>query len=62
MPIVHKKWEDFDEHDRGWSMMDKESYERACRELDDMTAKMQAEMPRENFLVLIKDMGHDWVD
>ena len=62
MPLIHHNWEDFDEHDRGWSMMDKESHEMACRELDAMAEKMQAEMPRDDFLALIKDMGHEWVD
>jgi hypothetical protein len=62
MPINHDKWEDLDEHDRGWSMMDRESYEKACRELDEMAAKMPAEIPSDDFLALIKDMGHEWVD
>lgn len=62
MVVRAKKWEDFDEHDRGWSMHDKESYERALAELNEMLLKMKASMSREAFEQAVRDMGHEWID
>lgn len=62
MPVVAKRWEDFDEHDRDWSMHDKESYERGIAELNEMLRKMRESMSREDFDRAVKDMGHEWVD
>lgn len=62
MPVIAKKWEDFDEHFRGWAMHDKESYERSIAELNDMLRKMKESMSREDFDRAVKDMGHEWID